>query len=278
MDTSHLYRAIKFYSQAITVNSIHSPLLFELVSTLFAKPKTYYADDVIERQRQALKESKKVIHVVDYGAGSYKRSNQSIERRVSSIARSATSNRAKCRFLRNLVLYFRPSSIIEFGTNLGISTAYMKSALGNQRPYHTIEADEATAAIATDFFIKMRFGNLNVHRMTFSTFIEQHTALLKASDFIYLDGDHQYESTMTNFKAIWQAWDGKQGRQVIVVDDINWSAGMAQAWTEIKATPHCRSLDFFKLGVVIKDSGHLVEEHLSVVPRWVKPWRMGFWG
>lgn len=277
MDTSSFIRAIKFYRNAKTINSIHSPLLFELVNTIFSAPKTYYADSTIEYHRQRLLASNESIEVIDYGAGSYDKADKSSVRKVSRIAKRATSNKVKCRFLRKLVFLYKPKMIIEFGTNLGISGAYMKSAAGSKVIYHTIEADPNIAGLASDLFKKMQFENYEIHQQVFSDFIAQKESLLASSDFVYLDGDHQYESTLKNFKAICKAWTRKKGRQIIIVDDINWSEGMARAWEEIKATANCRTLDFFKLGLVLFDDHYKGGEHIRVVPRWAKPWSMGFW-
>jgi hypothetical protein len=56
--------------------------------------------------------------------------------------------------------------------------------------------------------------------------------------------------------------------QVVILDDIYWSAGMKSAWEQICADQRIRlSLDFYWFGVVFLD-GRLTKEHFQLyLPR-----------
>ncbi|MBK6643902.1 MAG: class I SAM-dependent methyltransferase [Bacteroidetes bacterium] len=63
------------------------------------------------------------------------------------------------------------------------------------------------------------------------------------ADFIFIDGNHTYEATMRYFNWILPK---VRAKTMIIFDDINWSAGMQQAWLEIQQHPKVtQSLDFY---------------------------------
>jgi len=71
---------------------------------------------------------------------------------------------------------------------------------------------------------------------------------------------------------------GGQKNKVLIVDDINWSDGMARAWKEIKQMPGVSTLDLYKMGIVIRN-GNLKEDlHIKYIPRILKPLSFGFFG
>ncbi len=66
------------------------------------------------------------------------------QRSVASIARHAAKSRKWAQLLFRIVNYYQPKHILELGTSLGISTAYM--ALAN--PQAQVVTAEGSAAIA----------------------------------------------------------------------------------------------------------------------------------
>ncbi|NJK96477.1 MAG: class I SAM-dependent methyltransferase [Bacteroidales bacterium] len=67
-------------------------------------------------------------------------------------------------------------------------------------------------------------------------------------DFAYIDGNHRKESTIGYFEQILKYCHGES---VIVLDDINWSPGMMEAWQQIQQHDQVRvCLDLFRMGIV----------------------------
>ena len=266
--THTLLSLIDFYLRADTINKVHSPFLYELISKAFDMKKTYYADSRIEARRAELANRTDKVSFIDYGA---KNKGDLKTVRVSKLMSSSVSNKWKCRFLRNLVLVYQPNHIIEFGTNLGISTAYLRSAK-KKAQFTTVEAAEALVEIAQSN-LKLLGYSADFRTMTFDDYIRKHPAELTTCDFFYLDGDHSYEGTLRYFKAFWQAGPGNM---MIVLDDINWSLAMRRAWEEIKQYANCYSIDIYKMGIIVKRPDLRTSIHKKIVPRMMKPWQFGF--
>lgn len=266
-------QALRFYLEAITINRIHSPYIYKMISSALDLRKTYYDDYQIEEQRSKLGRSSKVVSYEDLGAGSTAILNQK-QKKVSVLLKHSTSNKWKCRLLRNLVLYFQPKSILELGTNLGMATAYLHSANKNCELV-TVEGALEIAVEAKEVFNKMGYSNIESIVSSFDAFFDSGHSSITDSELVYMDGNHKYESTVQYFKAIWNA--GTTTR-VVIVDDINWSEEMQKAWSEIKALSGCHSIDFYKLGIIYKNESIPEVKHLKYIPRFMKPWQLGLWG
>ena len=265
---------MNFYWESKTINSVHSPYLYKLLTHIFELRKTYYADTALETLRQKLKQDETVITFEDHGAGSHKTSSSKlIQKTVKTLAATSTSNVYKCRLLRNLTLYFRPKVIMELGTNLGLATSYLNAG-SPEAELHTIEGAEPLYDLACNNFKELNI-KVTAYLGLFDTVLHKVPEVLSRADFVYMDGDHTYESTIKYFEWIWRAGPEKQ---VIVMDDINWSSGMRGAWNQIKRDYHCRTIDFYKLGLVIKDPELTASDHIKFIPRILKPLSFGFFG
>ena len=276
MFTAQFLSSLKFYWDAKTINSIHSPYLYDLTCHLLDLRKKDESYDKIEDLRQALLKNKDGLRVEDYGAGSYTGKASEIKR-IARLAKVSSSNTLKCKLLSNLVSYIQPSCILELGTNLGLATAYLHSAAPTADCI-TVEGSETIYQQAKLNLEALGYNDIEIHNSLFNSFIEEHSPIIERSDLVYMDGDHRYQSTLDYFDKIWTSWSGTSSVQVIVLDDIYWSKGMQNAWDTIKENYKCQTLDFYKLGIVIRRENIITSEHLKVVPRWVKPMSFGFWG
>ena len=70
----------------------------------------------------------------------------------------------------------------------------------------------------------------------------------KKFDFIFFDANHREEATIRYFE---QCLPSINNETIFVFDDINWSEGMKQAWSQIKNHPSVTtSIDLFFLGII----------------------------
>ena len=67
-----------------------------------------------------------------------------------------------------------------------------------------------------------------------------------------------------------------QRKQLIIIDDINWSSGMREAWKKIKSLMKASiSIDIFKIGIILVDPEIDQVQHFSYIPWKYKPWKLG---
>ena len=234
---------VKHFFQSTAANGVHSPFVFELMEDVF-DPAHYYVFDDIEALRGVLKVSDKTILVQDLGEGSvFGKQNK---RTVSAIARNALSPAEDLQMLYRLIKHLGYKSILELGTSLGISTAYLAAAASPGKVV-TIEGCPNTAKIAALNWEKLGIANICNMVGPFDERLSEALSTLPQLDLVYLDGNHAYEPTLNYFN---RCVEHTHENSVIVVDDIYWSKGMNRAWNEIKSDNRVTlTIDLFNLGL-----------------------------
>jgi predicted O-methyltransferase YrrM len=226
-------------------HSLHSPFVFDLYTKIVKDQKTHKIFDEIENLRKKLLKDKTVIEITDLGAGSKIYKNNL--REIRQIAKSAEKAPRFGRLLFRLIQYFKPKTIFDLGTSLGITTLYESKAYEAGKIY-TFEGCPQTAEIAQENFkalncenIEVVVGNLNE---TLSDKLNEITQL----DFAFFDANHRYEPTVQYFE---MCMEKANEESVFVFDDIHWSDEMHEAWQHISKHPDVMiSIDLFFIGLV----------------------------
>ena len=237
---------LRFWLRSGNAHGLHSPFVFGLYTSVVRHTGLFGAYEAIEDRRRQLLSSPASIHVTDFGAGSHTGAGQ--QRRVADIARTAAKPRPLAQLLFRLVNYFRPATILELGTSLGLTTAYLAAASSQQRVI-TLEGCPNVAAVARETFAALSLGNIEIIEGNIDHTLAPTLAALGAPvDFVFFDGNHRYEPTLRYFE---HCLAHRTDESVFVFDDIHWSADMERAWEVIKAHPDVRlTVDLFYIGVV----------------------------
>ncbi len=226
-------------------HGMHSPFVFDFISKILNDRSTYPAYDKVEEVRKKLLKDQTVLMVVDLGAGS---GNAAGDRRtVASIARNASKPKKWGKFLYRVVKYYQPGNILELGTSLGISTAYL--ALGNSDAKLTsLEGAPMIASKAKENLDELGIKNVDQWIGHFDEILPTVLNDKTTRDLIFVDGNHRKEPTLKYFEWILENTDSGS---IIIFDDIHWSQEMEKAWEIIRKDPRVRcSLDLFFVGLV----------------------------
>jgi len=140
--------------------------------------------------------------------------------------------------LFHLVRQFRPARCLELGTNLGVSAAYQAAALAlnGGGELHTVERSPALAGHAREHLAALGVA-AEVHVGLFSAVLPALLARTSPLDYVFVDGHHDGPATVGYFAQIHPALSPGA---LVVFDDIAWSAGMTEAWRNIRADPRVR--------------------------------------
>jgi len=262
---------IRFYFAAKTKYRVHSPFVYKFVNSILEDDRTYYAFSSVESLRKLLKKDKKTLYTRDLGAGSL--TTKSNKRTVKSIASTSLSSPFSCKILFKIVNYFKPDTILELGTSLGISTLYHHFAASNARLI-TLEGSDEIANYAVRNFERMEVKSIELIKGNFDETLPIALKELNELDYLFLDGNHRKTPTLTYFeKCLEYAHDNS----VFVIDDIYWSEEMTAAWQQIKDHPKVTlSIDLFFFGLVFFRKENKVKEHFQLIKASWKPWEMGF--
>ncbi len=237
---------LRFWLRSGNAHGLHSPFVFGLYTSVVRHSGTFGAYAAVEARRRQLLSRPDSISVTDFGAGSHTGAGR--RRRVADIARTAAKPPYLAQLLFRLANYFRPATILELGTSLGLTTAYLAAADSGARVV-TLEGCPNVAAVARETFASLHLGNIDIVEGNIDhTLAPTLLALPAPVDFAFFDGNHRCEPTLRYFG---QCLAHRTDESVFVFDDIHWSAEMEQAWEAIKAHPDVTlTVDLFYIGLV----------------------------
>lgn len=266
-----LKKALEFYKDAVTPYQVHAPFAASIVKQIIYNKKDYYAYSDISNLRSWYGSSTQEIELTDLGAGS---KNNKQKKTLSEIINGVASDTKKGKILFNLSRVFKPQSILELGTNLGVGTAYLSMGYPPAN-IHSLEGDHALVKQAFETFKYLKIKNVKITEGNFDDTLKPTCEKITKIDLAFLDGNHRYESTINYYKTIKEYL---HPGSVVILDDIYWSDGMSKAWKEIKADSDVRlSMDLFQVGILFYDS-KIQKEDLKLIPLSMKPWRNGVFG
>ena len=266
-----LKRFLEFYLAAQTKFDVHSPFVFRFITDVWEDHRWFYAFSDFEVLRRKLLFQKKMIQVTDYGAGSHVLPKKN--RTVGDVARTSLTPAARSRFLFRLVEFWQPTTLLEFGTSLGVATLYQAAPVRNAT-FVTLEGCPNIATIAKQNFDLLKQKNITCLIGEFEQTLPKALQKLKKLDYVFFDGNHQCQPTLRYFE---QCLPLAHEKTVFIFDDIYWSAGMSEAWELIKKHPRTRlTIDLFFLGLVFFRNETQQPEHFKLVPTKWKFWRIGF--
>ena len=236
----------KFAFSSKNRHSVHSPFVYEMCEKVLRNDKKLALFSPIEQIREDLLKNNKIEDIDDLGAGS--KSGDSNKKKIKTIAKYSLSSAHQCRLLYRIVKNYKPNIIVEIGTSLGISAAYM--ALGNPNSIlYTIEGSEVIASYAQKTFNKLNMCNIQLLIGDFDSRLPLLLEDLNRIDMIFIDGNHTYKNTINYFE---MALRRSHNDTIIIIDDIYWSESMNEAWIEIQNHERTKTtIDLFYFGIVL---------------------------
>lgn len=249
-------RYIAYRRRAINRHGVHSPFVYDLIEKVFRK-KHWENKAAIKNLRKQLLKNHTEIEVEDLGAGSRVDNNR--RRKVSKIAKVSATPFQKSAMLQRLVDFMNYKTILELGTNLGLTTAVLASAKANPKIV-SIEGAPELAAIAVKNLEKL---NLKAEIIvgSFEDTLDLALGRFEKLDMAYIDGNHRKDATLEYCNAV---IDKMHNDSVLIIGDIHWSEGMEEAWKLIKVKPEVRvTIDLFDMGLVFFRK-EMTPEHYTI--------------
>jgi predicted O-methyltransferase YrrM len=238
---------LRYLNNSRTRHSVHSPFVYSLIDEVIRNRKDEVSFDKLQELRYKLARKSQLIEITDFGAGANNKNYEHRFESVGSIVRKSAVTEKYGRLLFRLVEHFKPQVIVELGTSLGLSTLYM--ALANpQAQVYTIEGCTTRSEQAANNFKNLNVSNIDLHIGRFDLVLPDVISQAKKLDFAFIDGHHTRKATIANFESLLKI---SHNETVFVFDDIHWSAGMEEAWSEIVVHEMVTvSIDLFRMGIV----------------------------
>ena len=254
-------RYIKYFVTASNGkgHGVHSPFVFSFITNVLNDNRHFYAYESIESLRQLLLLENKKILVEDFGAGS--RLNKTKLRAIQEIASSSLKPKKFGQLLFRMVDYYLPKTILELGTSLGVTSAYLASA-NPSASIITLEGSKEISEIALSNFAKLNLTNVQQIIGNFDDSLAEVLLHTRQIDMAFIDGNHRYEPTIRYFK---QLLNVTHEYSILIFDDIHWSNEMERAWEEIiNDSSVMLSVDLFFIGLVFFRKENKTKQHFVI--------------
>lgn len=254
------YRAGSWLLHRLTAHhtggyGIHSPYLFYIARLILPDDSRYYAFDRIERRAAELRRSQQSIYVEDFGTG------VSGQRKVADILQNSVTQRRYAEILFKLVNFAHAQRILELGTSLGLTTAYL--ALPNQTAQvRTLEGSLELKKLAEENWRKTGVKNATcICGKIDDTLYNNIEREWKTVDFAYIDANHTEKATWEYFSFMTKH---VTPHSIVVIDDIHSSPEMGRAWQRIKEHADVTTtFDLWQMGIVFFDK-QFMRKHYKI--------------
>lgn len=201
-----------------------------------------------------------VLNVKDFGTGN------SGQRKVKDIARKSSTDVRYGGVMQKIIDAFKVESILELGTSVGIGTMFL-ARTNAKTEVTTIEGCPETSKFAKSEFAKRKIANVNFINDDFDHLFASNALKDKNFDLAFIDGNHTSEATIRYFDNIIKRYSNK--KSVIIVDDINWSRDMYDAWKKISSRMSgSLRINLFRMGIIFTGYDFLKEEVRAEIFKW----------
>ena len=198
-----------------------------------------------------------VLNVKDFGTGN------SGQRKVKDIARRSSTDVRYGGVMQKIIDAFKVESILELGTSVGIGTMFL-ARTNAKTEVTTVEGCPETYEFAKSEFAKRKITNVNFVNDDFDHLFARNALKDKHFDLAFIDGNHTSEATIRYFDNIIKRYSNK--KSIIIVDDINWSRDMYDAWKEISSRmPDSLRINLFRMGIIFTGYDFPKEELIAEI-------------
>lgn len=242
----YIYKYATLYLSALNTKGygVHSPYIFHLIRNILRQTEPYYVFRQIESLRFNMSRNKQYINVVDYGTGKNRME------KIGDIVQKASKPSKQAQLLFRLVHYLKAKKVLELGSSVGITTAYLASSSSDIECI-TIEGCPNVSSLAVQNFQLLGLNNISMVNERIEEALPKVLEANGQQDFVFIDANHRYEALMYYFEEILKY---SHEKTVFVLDDIYWSKGMERAWKEIKNDARVSAtIDVFYMGIVFLD-------------------------
>ncbi|MDB5282278.1 MAG: class SAM-dependent methyltransferase [Bacteroidota bacterium] len=234
-----LKKFLKYQWVSKTKYYLHSPFVYQFYLNVLEGEMDEQLK-AIRSLRNELGKSNAAIKIEDFGTGNSRQATiAKLETKVAVTEKYGT-------MLYYLVKYFHPKNILELGTSIGISSAYLALANPSARIF-TLEGSQALADIAKTNHLQLGIKNVEIVTGDFAQTLPSQIQLQGQFDLILFDGNHTKSTTLNYFN---QCLITAGENSIFIFDDIYWSEEMQEAWLEIKKHPQITlTFDLYQMGI-----------------------------
>ena len=224
-------------------HGIHSPFVYDLVTKCFYDSKKQGAYKTLRAYRNKTIQHKKIIPITDFGSNY--RVFKSKERKISTVTKNAKITLKKQKLLYRVISYFKPDTILELGTSIGLGTIAM-SITNPSSKLITMEECPNTSKLAQHYFNEFGLKNIYLKNSTFEDFFKIKSSI--KYDIVFINENHNKEDIINYFNILSNKINNDS---ILIFDGIYWNIKMTEAWNQIKGNSKVTlSIDTYYWGFI----------------------------
>jgi predicted O-methyltransferase YrrM len=240
-------RYVSHYLSSRSKFDLHSPFIYQFYSRVLKDKTDYHEYSVLRDQRMRLLRDPRYVSRIDLGAKGSDVPWQKTILSVRTICFKCSVSPAIGKLLYRMARFYKPPTILELGTSVGVSTSYLAMGYPAGKVI-TIEGSPEIAALAQRNFESLKLSNIDQRIGNFDQLLPGILEEIKEIGMVFIDGNHKLDATLNYFNLFIQHVNSNS---ILVFDDIHWSSGMVEAWKTIKQHPKVKvTIDLFHLGLV----------------------------
>jgi predicted O-methyltransferase YrrM len=241
------YAAYFFRAKHKYGHGVHSPFIYDFLSKVIFDDIHYSEYTNLLKLRKELKQSDAELPGLEIGSGSMHFYQE--YRKVSSLIHVSSVNKKFGKLLFRISRYYKPTTIIELGTSIGLSTLFLAKGSPLSQVI-TVEGNPELSHFAGELFRKYDAENITPIKGLFDEQLELLKQKYPTPQLVFIDGNHNIEPTLSYYRH----FSDQMNSGILIFDDINWSLNMRKAWKKIRQDSKARAtIDLFYMGIVFLD-------------------------
>ncbi len=223
----------------------HSPFVYTFITEILNDERYFYAYEEIGFLKKELLRDKRKINY--YGK----------ETSIKELAKQSLPEKYN-QLLFRIVAYFKPQNILEIGSSLGISTAYL-AATNESIQVDGVETNELVAIISKQNFRELSLQNISIETSIDTLLIEAKRDK-KTYDLIFINNTHE---DLLDFCLRLSPMFNED--TIVVFKDINIDLEKNKSWTKIKHQATITiSIELFGVSFIFFRKEQLKKQHFAI--------------
>jgi len=245
-------------------HGVHSPFVFQLVDNCLTTKVDKNFNSERKKWFSKLSRNRELFYINDLGAGSRQLKKS---RSVAQLLKVSSSKGLYGDVLYKLARFYRPQTILELGTSLGIGTVHLKKGCPSAHIV-TIEGCAETLSKAVQSYDYWNLHGITTIHASFDEFLD--LPAFFTYDLVFIDGHHDGAATLDYLERLLSR---STNETLFILDDIRWSDAMWEAWNTITGDERFHvTIDLGRMGLVWRREQQ-TKEHFVLRPRIFKtPW------
>lgn len=249
---------LSFLLRAKTRHGTHSPFIYQMVDQVIYDRSVPACASNIEGSRHTLLQDDRRIDIADQDDRSASLAGK-LEK-VKHIARYTLLQPRYAQLLYRIASCYGPGNLLEIGSSLGITTAYLASSRPENTVY-TIEECRPLSATAAEVLRDNQCGNVALITGNFENTLPELSEDPGKFGFVYISGRYSPDTTLRYFELLLPFVTEDA---VVVIEKMYRNNDMKAVWSAIQQHAQVTvTVDLFRIGLIFFKKGQ-AKEHFSI--------------